>query len=156
MSTATAQPSQPAFMLPFEDASSPNSSVSEETGSKETAIAFEICPIPECETKCGRFQELVRHICERHLPPHIYCGQLDCDWTGNRRYALQSHLTGNHPGISMSQPEGFIIYDAKGLAKQLRTKQITVEQAVHEACSLFKGKARQMGKLGIWHWMTGL
>jgi len=155
---STAEPSQSASTISLEDAASADSSESEETGSKEIAIATasETCPFPECEAKCGRFQEQERHICERHLPPHVYCEQPGCDWTGNRRYVLQSHLKRNHPGISMSKLEAFMIYDAKSLAKQLRNKEISVEEAVHEACQSFEEKAEQMGKVGIWRWVTGL
>ena len=141
-------------MLSFEDAPSTNSSsVREEAGSKEAALAIETCPFPGCKKKCGRFQESERHIWERHLPPHLYCEQPGCDFTSSRFYLLKSHHD-KHPGVPMPEQGGFTIYDAKVLAKQVRTKEIGIEQAVHEACSLFEEKAKQMGKLGIWHWMN--
>jgi hypothetical protein len=49
-----------------------------------------------------------------------------------------------------------VIYDAKVLAKRVRTKEISIEQAVHEAFTLFEEKARQEGKLGIWRWTNRL
>ncbi|KAF8500868.1 hypothetical protein F5888DRAFT_1309200 [Russula emetica] len=157
LSTATAQPSQPASVLSFEDASSPNySSVCEEAGSKETVfkLATETCPFPGCKKKCGRFQELERHIWERHLPPHLYCEQPGCNLTWTRPYLLKSHHTEKHPGVPMPEQDALMIYDAKALSKQVRSKEIGIEQAVHDACSLFEEKARQMGKLGIWRWMN--
>jgi len=46
--------------------------------------------------------------------------------------------------------EGCTIYDAKGLVKQLLNKEITVEEAEHEARMSFQSKGAQLGKLGIW------
>jgi hypothetical protein len=43
-----------------------------------------------------------------------------------------------------------MIYDANGLVKQLLNKEITVDQAEHEARLSFQRKAAQLGKLGIW------
>jgi len=135
----------------YEGAFSANSSsVGEEAGSKEIVLAIETCPFPECQKKCGRFQELERHIYERHLPPHLYCEQPGCNLTSSRFYLLKSHRADNHPGVPMPGQHAITIYDAKVLAKQVRTKEIGIEQAVHEACSLFEEKAKQMGKLGIW------
>ena len=107
--------------------------------------------------KCRRSQELERHIREHHLPYDIYCGQQGCNWTGKRRYALLKHLLDKHSGIPMPEPEAFMIYDAKGLVKQLLNKDIDVEQAVVKAQSLFKKKAVRLGKLrlGIRRWMKG-
>ena len=56
----------------------------------------------------------------------------------------------------MPEVEVYMIYDAKGLVKQLLNKEIDVEQAVGEAQSLFQKKAVQLGKLGIRRWMKGL
>jgi hypothetical protein len=56
----------------------------------------------------------------------------------------------------MPEVEVFMIYDAKGLVKQLLNKEIDVEQAVGEAQSLFRQKAVQLGKQGIRRWMKGL
>jgi len=159
LSTATAQPPQPAAFLSYEDVSSMNSSsVGEEAGSKEIVLATETCPFPGCNLRkrCGRFQELERHIYERHLPPQLYCEQPGCDSTASRFYLLKSHRTDKHPGVPMPEQDAITIYDAKVLAKQVRTKEIGIEQAVHEACTLFEKKAKQMGKLGVWRWTNGL
>ena len=121
---------------------------SEKAGSKEAAKVAEICPFPGCKMKCGRFQDFDRHILDRHLPPHLYCKQPGCDFTSSRFYLLMRHHHDKHPGVPMPE-HGFTIYDAKVLAKQVRTKEIGIEQAVHVACSLFEEKAKQMGKLGI-------
>jgi hypothetical protein len=91
-----------------------------------------------------------RHIREHHLPYYIYCEQPGCNWTGNRRYALRNHLTHKHAGVSMPEVEVFMIYDAKGLVKQVLSKEISVEQAMGEARSLFRKKAVELGKLRIW------
>ncbi|KAH9969731.1 hypothetical protein BC827DRAFT_28913 [Russula dissimulans] len=56
----------------------------EGTGAKETMSATESCPFPTCSKKCGRLQELERHI-RKHLPRCIFCRQPDCSWTGTRR-----------------------------------------------------------------------
>ena len=56
----------------------------------------------------------------------------------------------------MPEQGAIMIYDAKVLARQVRTKEIGIEQAVHEARSLFEKKAKPMGKLGIWRWANGL
>jgi hypothetical protein len=131
--------------------------VREEVGSKETVLATETCPFPGCKKKCGRSQELERHVYERHLPPHLYCEQPGCDFTsGGRFYLLKSHRADKHPGVAMPEQDAYTIYDAKVLAKQVRTKEIGIEQALREACSLFEEKAKQMGKLGIWGWTNGL
>lgn len=161
-STATAQSPQPADVLSFEDTSSINSSssVGEEAVPMKIALATEPetcqCPFPECKKKCGRFQELERHIYERHLPPYLFCEQPGCDLTSSRLYLLKSHRADKHPDILMPEQDAVTIYDAKVLAKQVRTKEIDIEQAVYDACSLFEKKAEQMGKLGIWRWVNGL
>jgi len=122
----------------------------EETGPKETRFATEPCPFSNCTVRCGRPQEMERHIREHHLPYYIYCEQPGCNWTGNRRYALRNHLTHKHAGVSMPEVEVFMIYDAKGLVKQVLSKEISVEQAMGEARSLFRKKAVELGKLRIW------
>ena len=145
------QPPQPTSVVSSEDASSTNSSSThEETGSKEAPLATATCPLPECKPTCGRLQELERHLRELHLPHDIYCQELDCDWTGNRRYALQTHLTGKHPGGLMPTQEASMIYDSRSLAKRLLNEEISVEQALHEANSLFEEKANSVGKQGLW------
>jgi hypothetical protein len=144
-------------LLSYEDASSTiSSSVGEEAESKEIVLETETCPFPECKKKCGRFQELERHIYERHLPPYLHCGQPDCDSTSSRFYLLRGHHADKHPDFLMPEQDAITIYDAKALARQVRTKEIGIEQAVHDACSLFEKKAEQMGKLGIWRWTNGL
>ena len=131
----------------------------EEAGSKENVSATETCPFPGCNLrkKCGRFQELERHIYERHLPPHFYCEQPGCNFISSRFYLLINHRTDKHPGLPTPEQDAITIYEAKVLAKQVRTKEIGIEQAVDEARTLFKKKAKQMGKLGVWRssWMDG-
>jgi hypothetical protein len=157
MSTAATQPPQLAFVLSFEDASSTDSSsLREEAGSTEPVSATETCSFPGCKKECGRPQELERHIWERHLPPHLYCEQSGCNFTSSRLYLLKDHHVDKHPGVVMPKQDTFTIYDAKAIAKQVRTKEVGIEQAVHEACTLFEERAKQMGKLGIWRWINGL
>ena len=140
-------------MMPIEDAYLIDTpSAREETGSKETPIGTEACPFPKCRKKCRRPQELERHVREHHLPYEIYCQQLGCNWTGNRRYALHNHLVHKHSGVPMPELEAITIYDAKGLVKQLLSKRIDVEQAVSKARLLFQKRAMQLGKL----WIRGL
>jgi hypothetical protein len=129
---------------------------SEEAGSKGMSFVAESCPFPKCRVNCGRPQELERHICGHHLPYRIYCVQQGCNWTGNRRYTLRNHLADKHAGAPMPEVEAYMIYDARGLVKQLLNKEVDVEQAVGEAQSLFQKKAVQLGKLGIRHWMKRL
>jgi len=150
------QPSLP--LMSVEDAPINISSVREGAGLNETPLATDICPFPICEAafRVDRPQDLERHIRERHLPYGIYCGQQDCKWTGKRRYALLKHLSDKHSGVPMPEPEAFMIYDVRGLVKQLLNKDINVEQAVGEARSLFREKAGQLGKLGIRRWMREL
>jgi hypothetical protein len=155
LSTVT-QPSQPASVLysedVYEDASSTSSSVREEEESKE--VVSETCPLPECEKDCGRPQELERHFWERHLPPHRYCGQPGCNFIGSRPYLLKGHHSDNHPDVL--EQDVFIIYDAKVLAKQVRTKEIGIEEAVRKAYTLFEEKRKQEGKLWCWPGTNGL
>jgi hypothetical protein len=112
------------------------------------------CPFPECKKEFGRFQELERHICDRHLPPYLYCEQPGCELTSSRLYWLKGHRASKHPGVPMPEQDVFTIYDAKVLARQVRTKEIGIEKAVHDACSFFEEKAEQMGKVGIWRWAS--
>lgn len=156
MSSIATQPPQPGSMI-VEDASPVDTPPArQEAGSKEASSATETCPFPNCGAVYGRPQELERHIREYHLPYFLYCEQDGCNWTGNRRYALQNHLTDKHLSIPMPEQEAFTIYDAKGLVKQLLTKEISVEQAVVEARSLYQNKAAELGKLGNRRWMRGL
>jgi len=113
--------------------------------------AMESCPFPTCLKKCGRLQELERHI-RKHLPRCIFCRQQGCSWTGTRRYALVDHMKKRHTGAAIPEPEQgeFIIYDAKRLIKQLLNKEITVEEVMCKARSLFRNRALQLGKLGSW------
>jgi hypothetical protein len=155
VTSTTTQPSLPASVS-IGDVLPANNSSLEETGSKETSFVTEPCPFSNCRVRCGRRQEMERHIREHHLPYYIHCGQPGCDWTGNRSYALRNHLTRKHIGVRMSEVEAYMIYDAKGLVKQLLNKEINVEQAVGDAQFLFQKKAMQLGKLGIQRWMKGL
>ena len=138
-----------------EDASSTDSSsVREEGGSKETSSTAETCPFPGCKKECSRPQESERHIWERHLPPHLYCEQPGCNSTGTRPYLLNSHHADKHPGVPMPEQDPSVIYHAKVLAKQVRNREIGIEEAVREAYTLFEEKAKQEGKL--WRWTNGL
>ena len=132
------------------------SSAHERATSNETPFATDICPFPKCGATNSRPQDMERHIRERHLPHGIYCEQPDCNWTGNRRYALRNHLVAKHSGVPMPELDAFMIYDVKGLVKQLMNKDMTVEQVVGEAQSLFQEKAVQLGKLDVRRWMRGL
>ncbi len=121
-------------------------------GPTRTPFATEICPFPNCWRKCGRTQELRRHV-RQHLPHCLYCPQPGCSWTGNRRYTLQNHLEKKHPGVTSfldAEHEGFVIYDAKELVKQLLNKEITVKKASCEARSAFRRRAAQLGRQDIW------
>lgn len=156
MSSITTEPPKPGSMI-VEDASPVDTPPPrQEAGSKEAASATEACPFPHCGATYGRPQELERHIREYHLSHCLYCEQEGCDWTGNRRCALQKHLTDKHLSIPMPEQGAFTIYDAKGLVKQILTKDITVEQAVVEARSSYQNKAAELGKLGNRRWMRGL
>ena len=117
--------------------------------SKEDSFTTEFCPFPKCWRQCARRQETERHV-RQHLPRCIYCPQPGCGWAGNRRYALRQHFRKAHQGVLFPEHEGCTIYDAKGLVKQLLNKEITVEEAEHEARMSFQSKAAQLGKLGIW------
>jgi hypothetical protein len=139
--------------MPVEEASSIDTSTREETESKEAIFAAEICPFTRCKAKCGRRQELKRHI-RQHLPHYIYCEQEGCNWTGNRLYALRTHLAEKHSGAPVPEPESLTIYDAKGLVKRLLNKETSVGRAVSKAQSLFQEKAVRLGK--NWRWMRGL
>ncbi len=131
-------------------ASSTDSSPAQETGSKKAPLATVPCPFRRCKAKYPRFQELERHIRERHLPQYIYCEQPGCDWSGYRLYELRGHLDDKHSGVPMPEQEAYTIYNAKGIAKQIVNNETTIERAVVEAWSLFEEKVKQMGKLGIW------
>lgn len=133
----------------FPGGASPTTALSTHKELKETPVATETCPFCKCRRKCNRRQELERHVCQ-HLPHFLYCAQPDCDWTGNRRYALQDHLKKEHLGITIPEQDGYIIYDAKGLVKQLLNKEITLERADWEARRSYQSRAVQLGKLGIW------
>ena len=158
MTSTTDQPSLPASVHIGDAPITDPSSAREETGSGSKKIPFvtEPCPFSNCRVRYRRPQEMGRHIREHHLPYSIYCEQPGCDWMGNRCYALRNHLTHKHAGVLMPEVEVYMIYDAKGLVKQLLNKEIDVEQAVGEAQSLFQKKAVQLGKLGIRRWMKGL
>src|SRR6266851_5816662 len=110
-----------------------------------TPFATETCPFIECQRSFNRLQDLERHVLQ-HLPRCMYC--MLCNWTGNRRYALQGHLNKHHCGAPVPERERYIIYDAKVLVKQLLNGEITEERAVHEARVSFRNKAAQLGKLG--------
>ena len=157
MTSTTTQPSLPASVMSFGDAPpTDTSSAREETGPKESPSVTEPCPFSNCKVGCGRLQDMERHIREHHLPYYIYCEQPGCNWTGHRRYALRDHLAHKHAGVLMPEVEAFMIYDAKGLVKQLLNKEIDVEQVVGEAQTLFQKKAVQLGKIGVRRWMKGL
>jgi len=105
---------------------------------KKILLTKAICPFPHCTKESRRSQELERHILW-HLPDWISCTQLFCNWTGYRRDLLLGHLRKEHQDVPVLEYslEGGEIYDAKRLAKQLRKKKITVEQAELEARAAF-------------------
>ncbi|KAI9513135.1 hypothetical protein F5148DRAFT_470292 [Russula earlei] len=138
-------PPQPAPQYPWP---TPPSSAHSEAGPNSSAA--DICPFSNCQRRCGRPQDLERHVLQ-HLPHCIYCPQPDCQWTGTRRYTLRVHLETKHDGAPLPEQETFTIYDAKGLVKQLMNKDITVALVEYEARSLFQKKAVQLGMLGYWH-----
>jgi hypothetical protein len=114
----------------------------------ETPFA-EICPFPDCESRYSRAQELQRHI-RRHLPYYIYCPQPGCEWTGKRYESLWAHFKMKHPSIPEPGRERCIIYDSNVMVKQLLNNEITAEQAKHKAHLLFRRRAVELGKMGIW------
>jgi len=63
---------------------------------------------------------------------------------------LPIHFKKAHPGVPFPKHEGCMIYDAKGLVKQLLNEEITVEQAEREARLSFQSKAAELGKRGLW------
>ena len=65
---------------------------------------------------------------------------------------MQNHLERKHAGVTFfdAEQEGFVIYDAKELVKQLLNKEITVKEASCEARSAFRKRAAQLGKQDIW------
>jgi len=117
--------------------------------SNEALFAAETCPFLNCPRTYARRPDLERHI-PQHISRWLYCSQLGCDWTGTRRYGLQDHLRQKHGGIPVPDRESFMIYDPKVLVKQLLSREITTEQAVHEAHLLFRSKAVLLGKLNLW------
>ncbi|KAI9508859.1 hypothetical protein F5148DRAFT_830899 [Russula earlei] len=125
------------------------SSLCKGTGPKK--IAIKTCPFPACLQRCGRPQELERHI-RKHLPRCMFCDQPKCNWTGSRRYALMNHFKKKHACVPIPGQdfEKFIIYDAKRLVKQLLNEEISVERAMSRARSAFCDRAVQLGKLGSW------
>ncbi|KAI0305080.1 hypothetical protein BC826DRAFT_965333 [Russula brevipes] len=162
--TATMAVQYPPLELLFEDVSSVSttpthtptptpSAARKRSGRKESPSAQATCPFPKCRRrwKYGRLQELNRHV-RQHFPNHLRCPQKGCHWTANRKYALRNHIKKKHLGVTLAEheQEGFVIYDAKALAKQLLNGEIGVDWAVSEARSLFQMKAVQLGMLGAW------
>ena len=111
-----------------------------ETG--KTKASF-ICPFPDCLEAFGRVQLITRHISDKHLPNYLHCRQAGCDWTGHRTDSLHVHFKKKHPDTALPENKRLIIYDARGLARQLLDKEITVERADFLAQSLFKNWALQ-------------
>ena len=63
---------------------------------------------------------------------------------------MANHYKTKHPGVPFVQSEGFQIYDAKTLVKQLLNKEITLEQAESEAQTAFRKRGVELGKVGLW------
>ena len=113
------------------------------------------CPYPQCRREFIRPKDFKRHIIQKHLPDWLYCQQPDCNWTGNRRYMLERHLSDEHSGqcSDVPMPE-FMIYDANVLLDLLSSGS-DVKDMVGGAQSLFQMKAVRLGKLGTagwWNW----
>ena len=119
----------------------------EETWPNEVIPVTTTCPFPKCQRSFPRPQETERHAL-RHLPRFLLCNRRGCNWVGSRRYALRDHLKKKHASALLSEQE-FILYDAKGLVKQLLNNEITVEEAECEARSSFENRAGKLGKLGF-------
>jgi hypothetical protein len=81
--------------------------------------------------------------------------QPGCGWTDRRPHTLPMHFKKAHPGVPFPKHEGCMIYDAKGLVKQLLNEEITVEQAECEARLSFQCRATELGKQDIWHVNAG-
>lgn len=63
---------------------------------------------------------------------------------------LQTHSGSQHPHKRVPEREESMIYDAKALVKLLLDGVITAEQTEHEAHVIFRGRAEELGRLGIW------
>jgi len=124
-------------------------SIHKDLSPKAASFAIDGCPFSECQRKCGRPQELGRHILQ-HLPHWIYCPQSGCNWTGYRVDVLRAHLEKRHGEAPLPRRKMFIIYNAKGIVKRVLKKEITIVQAEHEALSSFQYKAVQLGVLDVW------
>jgi len=124
-------------------------STHKDTSPKAASFATDSCPSSGCQRKCGRPQELERHILQ-HLPHWIYCPQSGCNWTGYRRDVLREHLKKEHGGAPLPPSKMFIIYDAKGIVKRVLKKDITIVLAEREALTSFLCNALQLGMLDVW------
>jgi len=81
----------------------------------------------------------------------MYCTQQNCHFTADRKYALVNHYKKKHLGVPfVAEGEGYKIYDAKVIVKQLLNKEITLEQAESEAQSAFRKRGVELGKVGLW------
>jgi len=62
------------------------------------------------------------------------------------------HWDKKHPNGEALDPDsdGFIIFDAKQMAKRLVNKEVTLEQAIDEADAAVRAKAVELAKWDLW------
>jgi hypothetical protein len=108
------------------------------------------CPIPGCKTKQSgsRRQEFERHVRE-HLTHSWYCPRAGCGWRGHRNYLLQDHWRKRHQDVDPPSGE-FLIFDPRGLVRQLINGETNIAQANREAKKLVRERAIQLGKQDLW------
>ncbi|KAH9952991.1 hypothetical protein BGW80DRAFT_1414523 [Lactifluus volemus] len=106
------------------------------------------CPIPGCKTKHSRRQGFERHVRE-HLTHSWYCPRAGCGWRGHRHYLLQHHWRKRHQDVDPPSGE-FLIFDPRGLARQLIDGETNIAQANREANRLVRERAIQLGKQDLW------
>ncbi|KAH9980162.1 hypothetical protein BGW80DRAFT_1248441 [Lactifluus volemus] len=108
------------------------------------------CPIPGCNKRQNgsKSQEFERHVRE-HLTYFLYCSRVGCEWRGHRKYLLQDHWRKRHQDVDLPSGE-FLIFDPRGLVRQLINGETNIAQANREANRLVRERAIQLGKQDLW------
>ncbi|KAH9961577.1 hypothetical protein BC827DRAFT_327650 [Russula dissimulans] len=110
---------------------------------------------PKCEKKCGRAQELQRHILSSHLPCWIHCPLSPCPWRGHRKEDFKAHLRVWHTVADPNDgPFASFVYDTN-IVLELIKNGTSIDNAAGIALVLVSEKSHELGMVEEWEDLWG-
>jgi hypothetical protein len=111
-----------------------------------------VCPV--CQRRCGRRQELKRHLFSFHLPFWIFCPYFRCPWRGHRVEDLRTHLDHQQCGPEPNRRQ-YEIYDSDLVAGWILDGDASVEIAADYALDFVRQRAWELQMTEEWENLWG-